>query len=239
MTDIRDIIKAGCSELDIEIDNIHVEKLVKYKDLLIEWNKKMNLTAIKDDEEIAIKHFLDSLACLKVKGLVEGKLIDIGTGAGFPGIPIKILKDDIKTTLLDALNKRLEFLKEVCRHLDLTDVEYLHGRAEDYGRDEAFRENFDFAVARAVAPLNVLVEYCLPFVRVGGLFICQKGPNLNEELKEAEAAINILGGRLVEDLIIKLPFMDIKHRIIVIEKNKQTPTKYPRRAGKPSKNPIK
>ncbi|SCY62811.1 16S rRNA (guanine(527)-N(7))-methyltransferase RsmG [Alkaliphilus peptidifermentans] len=239
MSLMNKILKDGCHEFQIEINDQQVQKLIKYKDILIDWNKKMNLTSIEEEKDVAIKHFLDSISCLKVKNVTKGKLIDVGTGAGFPGIPIKVMRSDIRLTLLDALNKRLDFLKEVCDQLDLKEVEFVHGRAEDYGQLEGHREQYDYAAARAVAPLNVLVEYCLPFVKVGGFFICQKGPQLKEELKEAKKAIDLLGGKPVEEQVVKLPFSDIEHRIVIIEKVKHTPTKYPRKAGKPSKNPIR
>jgi 16S rRNA (guanine527-N7)-methyltransferase len=199
----------------------------------------MNLTAIEEEKEVVIKHFLDSISCGKVQQLKPiGKVIDVGTGAGFPGIPLKVIFPELKVTLLDSLNKRINFLKEVCLQLELKDVEFIHGRAEDFGQDKKHREVYDYAVARAVAPLNILVEYCLPFVKVGGFFICQKGKALDEELHEGKRAIEILGGKVVDQQHITLPFSDITHSILVIEKTKQIPTKYPRKAGKPTKNPL-
>ncbi|MBM7615584.1 16S rRNA (guanine(527)-N(7))-methyltransferase RsmG [Alkaliphilus hydrothermalis] len=237
--DLRDMLIEGCRQLDIKVNDTQVEQLLTYKDVLLEWNQKMNLTAIQDEKDVIIKHFLDSITCLKVKEFKnEGKLIDVGTGAGFPGIPLKVFNPNIQLTLLDSLNKRLNFLKEVCNQLDLDGVQFSHGRAEDYGQDAKYREQFDFVVARAVASLNVLSEYCLPFVKMNGYFICQKGPLVEDELKDAQKAIKVLGGEVEDLLSIQLPFSDINHRIVIIKKVKQTPTKYPRKAGTPGKNPI-
>ncbi len=238
--ELKDILKDGSKEMNVEITDHQVDQLIKYKDILLEWNQKMNLTAIEEEKEVMIKHFLDSLSCMQTKYLkTEGRMIDVGTGAGFPGVPLKIALPNIELTLLDSLKKRIGFLEEVCRETNLINVEFLHGRAEDFGQNKAHREKYDYAVSRAVAALNVLVEYCLPFVKVGGYFICQKGPGLIEELPEAKNAIKILGGEVVDQIVIDLPFSDITHHILVIKKIKQTPIKYPRKAGKPSKEPIK
>ncbi|WP_026476764.1 16S rRNA (guanine(527)-N(7))-methyltransferase RsmG [Alkaliphilus transvaalensis] len=237
--DLKEMLKVGCNQLRVDVNEGQIDQLLTYKDILLEWNQKMNLTAIEEDRDVIIKHFLDSITCLKVKELKnDGKLIDVGTGAGFPGIPLKVCLPNLEVTLLDALNKRLTFLKEVSTQLNLSKIEFAHGRAEDYGQDLAYREQYDYAIARAVASLNVLAEYCLPFVKVGGFFICQKGPLVSDELKDADKAIKILGGEVVEKMDIQLPFSDINHRIVVIQKVKGTPTKYPRKAGKPSKTPI-
>ena len=238
--ELKQILKDGCSQIGFHMDDKAIQQFMIYKDLLLEWNQKMNLTAITEEKEVIIKHFIDSISCTKIKELKNsGKIIDVGTGAGFPGIPLKVIYPDLKLTLLDSLNKRINFLKEVCFQLELPDVEFVHGRAEDYGQDKNYREVYDYAVARAVAPLNVLVEYCLPFVKVGGYFICQKGPALDEELLEAEKSIKIIGGKVADKKSISLPYTEITHNILVIEKIKETSTKYPRKAGKPTKNPIK
>lgn len=238
--ELKDILKDGSKEMNIEITDHQIDQLIKYKDILLEWNQKMNLTAISEEKEVMIKHFLDSLSCIQTKYLTnEGRMIDVGTGAGFPGVPLKIALPNIELTLLDSLKKRISFLEEVCRETNLINVEFLHGRAEDFGQNKVYREKYDYAVSRAVAALNVLVEYCLPFVKVGGYFICQKGPGLIEELPEAKNAIKILGGEVVDQIVIDLPFSDITHHILVIKKIKQTPIKYPRKAGKPSREPIK
>ena len=237
--DAKELLREGCNQFNISISDEEINQFIQYKETLLEWNQKMNLTAIEDEKEIIIKHFLDSISCLLIKELRgEGSLIDVGTGAGFPGIPIKIMQPQIKLTLLDSLNKRISFLQEVCNQLKIADITYIHGRAEDIGQNKLYREKYNYAVARAVASLNVLAEYCLPFVKVGGYFICQKGPQLEEEMKVANKAISILGGEVVDQQIINLPFSDISHRIVVIKKVKQTPTNYPRKAGKPSKEPI-
>lgn len=235
----KELLEQGAQKLGFTLNERQIDQLLKYKDLLLEWNEKINLTAIIEEEDIMIKHFLDSLSCVNIPHIKEGiKLIDVGTGAGFPGIPINIYYPSIELTLLDSLNKRINFLKEVCHSLKLDKVQFEHGRAEDYGIKESFREQYDIAVARAVAELNILCEYCLPFVKVGGYFICQKGPNVEVELEKAHKAIELLGGRFIEKIDVSLPFRDIHHNIIVIQKIKKTPTKYPRKAGTPTKTPL-
>lgn len=209
----------------------------KYLELLQEWNNKINLTAITEKEEIELKHFYDSLT---ISGYIKSNstLIDVGTGAGFPGIPLKIKDKSIKLTLLDSLNKRLLFLQEVENELKLDNVENVHGRAEDIGQDKKYREKFDYATSRAVARLSVLVEYLLPFVKVGGYCICMKGPNIEEELKDAEKAIKVLGGEIEKIDNFKLENDDNERNIIIIKKVKNTPKQYPRKAGIPTKEPI-
>lgn len=238
--DLKNMLKEGSSQLGIDLDQKQIDQFMKYKEILLEWNQKMNLTAIEDDKEIIIKHFLDSISCSKSEVIVNsGRVIDVGTGAGFPGIPLKIIFPNIELTLLDSLNKRIGFLKEVGNQLGINDIEYVHGRAEDVGQNKNYREKFDFAVARAVAPLNILLEYCLPFVKVGGYFICQKGSKLIEEMEESKVALKVLGAEVIKQIEVPLPFSDISHNIVIIRKIKQTSTKYPRKAGKPSKEPIK
>ena len=240
-----EILKHGTEKMGIEISQYQIEQFIKYKDVLLEWNQKMNLTAITEEREIIIMHFLDSISCLQTEYLPirptgeSVRLIDVGTGAGFPGIPLKIMLPEIKLTLLDSLKKRIGFLEEVSKDLGLDGVEFIHGRAEDFGKNKNYREKYNCVVSRAVAALNILTEYCLPFVKVGGYFICQKGPKLTEEMEEAKKAIKILGGKIVEQIKIDIPFSDRDHYILVIEKIKQTPIKYPRKAGKPSKTPIR
>ena len=210
-----------------------------FGEMLLEKNKVMNLTAITDEKEVELKHFIDSLAAapyLKEKGAFS--LIDIGTGAGFPGIPLKIVFPQCEFVLLDSLNKRIEFLKEVIAKLNLKNIEAIAGRAEELGRTE-FRENFDFCVSRAVANMSVLLEYCLPFVKVGGTCILYKSGEFEAELKEAKAAIEVLGGELSDIKTFELSEGEIKRSLIFINKIKATPDKYPRRPGKPSKSPIK
>lgn len=213
-----------------------IEKFLKYKDLLKEWNEKINLTAIEDDRDIVIKHFIDSVSVLPF--LKDCKsMIDIGTGAGFPGIPVKIILGHIDVVLLDSLKKRINFLDTVINEMSLKGICALHGRAEDFGNDRRYREFFDVAVARAVASLPVLLEYCMPFVKTGGIFIAMKGSSI-EEVNLSKKALSILGGELEKVEQFTLPFDDIKRSIIVVRKLRQTPTKYPRKAGKPLKEPL-
>lgn len=238
MTNIDTLIK-GLSELNFEINQDKLEKFKMYKSLLKEWNDKINITAIKEDEEIDIKHFLDSLTVFKTGKITKGKrIIDIGTGGGFPGVPIKIMEEDTEVVLLDSLNKRLIFLEEVIKELDLKNIRTIHERAENLGKKEDYRETFDIAVSRAVASLNLLAEYCLPFVKVGGYFIAMKGSQPHEEIKEAEKAIKILGGKLEDKIDVNIPQSDIVHSLLLIKKISQTPTKYPRHSGKIKKNPL-
>ena len=219
------------------IDSSKKEKFDKYLELLQEWNNKINLTAITDKDGIELKHFYDSLTISEyIKP--NSSLIDVGTGAGFPGIPLKIKDESIKLTLLDSLNKRLLFLEEVEKELKLENVENVHGRAEDIGQDKKFREKFDYATSRAVARLSVLVEYLLPFVKIGGYCICMKGPNIEEELKDAEKAIKVLGGEIEKIDNFKLENDENERNIIIIKKIKNTPKQYPRKAGIPTKEPI-
>lgn len=236
MTDINTLLE-GVVDLGIELNKEQQDQFTKYKNLLKEWNEKINITAITDDEEIDIKHFLDSLTPSNYF-VGNKKVIDIGTGGGFPGLPLKILNNDLKVTLLDSLNKRIIFLNEVIKELNLTDILAIHGRAEELGRTQKHREQYDVCVSRAVASLNTLSEYCLPFVKIGGFFISMKGSNIDDELKESEKAINILGGKIVKKEVIILPGSDIEHSLIIIEKKKETPTKYPRAGGKPKKDPL-
>ena len=211
----------------------------KYTDLLLKFNEVMNLTAITDKEEILVKHYLDSLSPL-IYSLIgdEKSVVDVGTGAGFPGLPLKIGKRDISLTLIDSLKKRVDFLETVKNELSLENVTLIHGRAEEKGHDEALREQFDYAVSRAVAPLSVLAEYCLPFVKVGGSLLALKGPSPEEEIKEGEAAIKTLGGEFGEIYTVKLPG-EITHSIVSVKKISHTPPSFPRKPGKPSKSPIK
>lgn len=233
------ILKEGLEKWDIEISENQKSQFKIYMDTLLEYNKVMNLTAIEDPKEIYIKHFLDSLSCLSIDFIKKGNsVIDVGTGAGFPAIPIKIMRPDIKITLLDSLNKRINFLKEVGERVSLENVEYLHSRAEDAGNNKNYREKYDIALARAVASLPVLLEYCIPFVKKGGYFICQKGPAAVEEIKEAEKALKILNCEIEKVFDIEIPFTELNHKIIVIKKVGETPKGYPRKAGKPSKEPI-
>ena len=216
-------------------------KFQKYMNLLIERNKNINLTAITDKDEIVLKHFVDSLTISKY--IVDNsKIIDVGTGAGFPGIPLKIYNESLDITLLDSLNKRINFLNDVIEMLNLNNIRAVHSRAEDAAKNPDYRERFDIATSRAVANLSTLVEYLLPFVRVNGICICMKGPNVDEELSRAKKAIEVLGGRIEQVDNLKLAAddaeNDLERNIIIIRKVRKCSNKYPRKAGMPSKEPI-
>lgn len=234
---VQNFIKT-LEELDIGLEDAKLDKLLKYYELMIEKNKVMNLTAITEFSDVLYKHFADSLAIVKVFEPKNETVLDLGSGAGLPGIPLKIVFPDIKMVLMDSLNKRVKFLEEVIEMLELRDIKAVHARAEDLGRDPKFRESFDICVSRAVAKLSVLSEYCLPFVKVGGYFIAYKSGNIAEEIKEAERAIKLLGGTVKKNEEFEIPHTDIKRALIMIEKTKNTPGKYPRAAGKPSKEPL-
>lgn len=231
----------GLQELGITLEQSQMDAFLQYYELLVEWNSFMNLTAITEFKEVCIKHFLDSLSLIKVMDChQELKVIDIGTGAGFPGIPLKIAFPELKITLLDSLGKRVKFLNEVINQLGLKDIEAIHGRAEDYAKPTALRESFDVCVSRAVANLATLSEYCLPYVKVGGNFVSYKSEKIVEEKQQAQKAISILGGEIEIDSQneFMLPFSDIYRNLFVIKKVKKTPSKYPRKAGLPSKEPL-
>ena len=230
-------VKNECKKIGIDISDHQAKQFEIYYNLLIEWNEKINLTRITEKNEVALKHFADSLTLLKYCEIPEGaRLIDVGTGAGFPGIPLKIVRPDIELTLLDSLNKRLNFLSEVCAQTKLN-AELVHARAEDGGRDKKFREKYDAAVSRAVARLNVLSEYCLPYVKVGGVFAAMKGPDLREEFAEAEEAVETLGGELLSLDEFELSGAGSR-TIVVIEKTKSTPKQFPRQSGKIKSKPL-
>lgn len=224
--------------LNIKFTVEQLSKFYKYMNLLIDWNKKMNLTAIVEPKEIILKHFIDSLTILKYLKNAQ-KLVDVGTGAGFPGIPLSIMNENIKITLVDSLNKRLIFLQEVVKELELENIEIIHSRAEDFGQNSKYREKFDIATSRAVANLSTLSEYLIPLVKIDGKIICMKANDLEEEIEQAKKAVNVLGGSIVKKEEFYLPKSDIKRTIIEIKKEKDTPKRYPRKAGIPSKEPIK
>lgn len=238
MTNIDFLLK-GSNELGLDLKKDDIDRFIKYKELLKEWNERINITAITDDEEIDIKHFLDSLTPFKTE-IFNGKkkLIDIGTGGGFPGVPLKIVNPDLDITLLDSLNKRIIFLNEVIKELDLEGIKALHGRAEELSNKIDYRESYDICVSRAVASLDTLSEYCIPFVKVGGYFVSMKGPDVEEELKSSQNAIKLLGGKIIDTIRIQIPTSDIIHSLIIIQKISKTPTKYPRGGGKPRKDPL-
>jgi len=236
----KEVLINGMKELGVDVSHETVERLLTFMKIMLEWNEKVNLTAITEEREVVIKHFLDSVTCLSTGYIKNGMaVIDVGTGAGFPGVPLKILKDDLKMTLLDSLNKRIIYLNDVAKKLNLRNINIVHSRAEEAGSSKDHREAYDIVLSRAVAAMNVLCEYCLPLAKVGGFFLCQKGPDIKDEMKEADSAIKILGGKVREVREYQLPFSDIKHNIIVIEKVTATPTKYPRKPGKPAASPIK
>ena len=237
MTEWREKLISMAKTMGIKINPAQAEQFQLYLELLLEWNEKMNLTAITDPAEVQEKHFLDSLTLLTCCKIKEGaKVIDVGTGAGFPGIPLKILRPDIKLTLLDGLNKRLVFLGEVCSALGM-EAERVHKRAEEAGLDKKMRESFDIATARAVAPLNILSEYCLPLVKMKGLFIAMKGPGAQEELQEAERALDVLGGTDRKIVSLTLPTAG-ERNLVVVQKKAFTPKDYPRHGGTITRHPL-
>ena len=219
---MEDFKKDFCLYFEEEIDDNKIQKFYDYMNLLVEWNKKINLTAITEEKDIILKHFVDSLTVLKY--IKENKsIVDVGTGAGFPGIPLAIMNDSLKITLVDSLNKRINFLNEVCSKIKLKNTKAIHSRAEEFGQDNNYRESYDIAISRAVSNLTVLAEYLLPLVKVGGKIICMKGPDIEEELKQAKSAIDILGGKFERCDNFCLPKSDISRNIIIINKIKETP----------------
>lgn len=219
---------------EIDLPSEVYDKLEIYADFLVKYNENVNLTAITDGREIFVKHFLDSILLLKYVDIPSNSsIIDVGTGAGFPSVPMKIYRPDLKITLLDSLNKRINFLQQLCEMTQI-DAEFIHGRAEDYGKESQYREKFDFSCARAVANLSVLSEYCIPFVKIGGYFISMKGPN--EIIDESNNAVELLGGKIKSDIQYSLE--NDTRRIIAIEKISQTPTKYPRNSSQIKKKPL-
>ena len=224
-------------KMNIILDDLKMERFYKYMNLLLEWNEKINLTAITDEREIIVKHFLDSLTIEKYLDNIKN-LADIGTGAGFPGSPIKIFNPNIKITLVDSLNKRVNFLNDIVKELKLENVEVIHSRAEDLGKDKNYREKFDVVTSRAVANMSILSEYLLPLVKIDGKCICMKGAEIEEELESAKYAIKLLGGRIEKVDNFELSDEHLKRNIVVIKKIDKSPSNYPRKAGIPAKKPI-
>ena len=232
-------LENGCQELGIRLNGQQKEQFIKFYEYLIEKNKVMNLTGITDFEEVLTKHFLDSLSCVKTIDMTKVKtMIDIGTGAGFPGVPLKIAFPHLQACLLDSLKKRVNFLEESFQLVGLTDIKAIHGRAEEYARNKEYREQYDLCVSRAVSNLATLSEYCLPYVKKGGSFISYKSGTVQEETRQAEKAIKILGGDLQEITYFNLPDTEISRSLIPVKKIKSTPKAYPRKAGTPLKTPL-
>lgn len=244
----QDILIDGCKEYSLDISEKQLKQFERYYEMLVEKNKVMNLTAITEYDEVLLKHFIDSLAiaelCIKIpeiKTVFENsssKLLDLGTGAGFPGIPIKIMFPEIRITLMDSLNKRIRFLNEVIEELELDGIEAIHARAEEFARKPEYREQYDIVVSRAVARMATLTEFCFPFVKMGGYFLPYKSSGANEEIKEADKAITTLGGKLEKTETVKLPQSDIVRIIPIVKKVKPTSAKYPRVGKKAETNPI-
>ncbi len=235
----------GLKQLNITLTETQMQQFMTYYEMLVEWNKVMNLTAITEYEEVIAKHFIDSLASVKVcdyasSGGSAKTLIDIGTGAGFPGIPLKIAFPELEIVLLDSLNKRIKFLNAVIETLGLKGIRCIHGRAEDFAKQKEYREKFDFCVSRAVANMSTLSEYCMPYVKVGGFFVPYKSGKIDEELAAAQNAVKILGGNILEVVKFQLTGSehDMDRSLVVVKKEKGTPKKYPRKAGMPAKEPI-
>ena len=234
------LLNTACINEGLSFDEEKYNKLMKYKDMIKEWNEKINLTAITEDEEIVKKHFIDSIKAFRFSKLNDAKrIIDIGTGAGFPGIPIKVIKPEIEVVLLDSLNKRVNFLNEVINELNLKNITAIHGRAEDFARETNYREKFDIAVSRAVANMAVLSELCIPYVKLNGYFVALKGPAVENEIKEGNKAVTTLGGTVEEIIKVEVEDTDLNHNLVVVKKIKETSKTYPRKAGTASKKPIK
>ena len=237
LSEFEKIFIEEAQKINIELDKNQIEKFYKYMDLLIEWNEKINLTAITNRKDILVKHFIDSLTIQRYLGNAVN-IIDVGTGAGFPGIPIKIINPNLKVVLVDSLNKRINFLQEVIKKLNLDNIEVIHARAEDLGQNKKYREAFDIVTSRAVANMSVLSEYLLPLARVNGKCICMKGSDVEEELENSKYAINLLGGKIEQVDKFELSNERIGRNIIIVKKLKNTPNSYPRKAGIPAKKPL-
>ena len=233
----NELMNFYAKKLNIVFSEKQIKQFFKYMNLLIEWNNKINLTAIIEPKEIILKHFIDSLTINKY--IEQNKiLVDVGTGAGFPGIAVKIYRPDVKVVLVDSLNKRINFLNEVVKELQLENIQTIHSRVEEFKKNKKYRESFDIVTARAVANLTVLSEYLLPLAKVNGKCICMKGSEIEEEINNSKNAINILGGKIEKIDQFKLPDSDINRNIIIINKLKNTPSKYPRKPGTPAKEPL-
>lgn len=233
------ILEEGCRELGITLDEIQKKQFTDFYEYLVEKNKVMNLTGITEFQEVLVKHFLDSLACVKAVDMSRIKrIMDIGTGAGFPGVPLKIAFPHLEACLLDSLKKRVNFLEETFQMLKLENITAIHGRAEEYAKNKQYRETYDLCVSRAVSNLATLSEYCLPYVKTGGYFISYKSGTVQEEVEQAQKAVKILGGKIQNVVYFQLPDSEIQRSLVVIEKIKATPGRYPRKAGTPLKEPL-
>ncbi len=237
--DYKQKLVLGAEKLNIDLNKTQIEQFMDYLNLIQKWNQQINLTAVDSADEIVVKHFLDALSLLSEVEL-EGteKIIDVGTGAGFPGLPLKIIYPELTITLLEAVKKKATFLRRVVYNLNLEQVEVIHGRAEDYGQQEEYREQYDYGLARAVAKLNILGEYTLPFVRQGGEFIAYKGREINKEVNNGKQAIKELGGEIREVKELHLPFSEADRNVVIVDKKISTSNQYPRSAGIPDKNPL-
>lgn len=233
------VLEQGCEQLGICLDDEKKQQFISFYEYLIEKNKVMNLTGITEFQEVLVKHFLDSLACVKAVEMKNvKKVMDIGTGAGFPGIPLKIAFPHLEACLLDSLKKRVNFLEETFELLKLDNITAIHGRAEEFARNKIYREQYDLCVSRAVSNLATLSEYCLPYVKVGGKFVSYKSGTVQEELQQAEKAVKILGGKIQDVVYFNLPDSEIQRSLVVIEKIRPTAGRYPRKAGTPLKEPL-
>lgn len=237
--DFIEYLSVASKQIGLDLSSTIMEQYYRYMKLLLEWNQKINLTSITEPQDIALKHFIDSIVIFsKVEVKLNSTIIDVGTGAGFPGLAMKIFRPDLNVMLLDSLQKRVSYLNEVTDQLGLKGIEVVHGRAEEVAQKQNYREVFDLVVARAVAKMPVLAEYCLPFARVGGKFVAFKGPEVSEELKSSAVAVFELGGKISETIEIALPIVGDSRRLVLVDKIKESPVKYPRKAGQPEKKPI-
>ena len=235
---MKEHLKNGASSLGLSLTDLQADALIKYYNILIERNKYVNLTRITEPDEVVTKHFLDSLTPI-LTGYIKGNVIDVGTGAGFPGLVLKCAKPEISLTLLDSLNKRISFLRDAAEEMNITDgISFLHSRAEDAALSIGHREQYDTVVSRAVANMRTLSEWCLPFLKKDGYFLALKGPLATDELNEAEKAIKILGGEIIGIFETKIPFTDLSHKIIIVKKVRQTPKQFPRKGKKATETPI-
>lgn len=232
-------LKKALAQLNIHVDEKMLHQFNNYMEQILSWNEKVNLTAIKDPDEFIKKHYVDSVLCANYDEIAGAKtVIDVGTGAGFPGIPLALIFPEKHFLLIDSLDKRIKIIKEICQAIEIRNVEAVHGRAEELAFQQKYRQQFDLCVSRAVAKLPVLAEYCLPFVKIGGFFLSYKGPDTEDERFQAKKALKALGGELIEERKANLEGFDLNHTLLVMKKTQNTPAKYPRKSGIPSKKPL-